>query len=496
MHMETYASGATPRPERVALYCRISLDALGEGLGVERQETECLAFAERQGWQITDRFVDNDVSATTGVTRPEFERMLAARPDRIVVWHTDRLVRKTGDLERVIDLGVPVHAVTAGHIDLSTPAGRAVARTVTAWATFEGEQKSLRQKAAHRQRAEQGRPFWGGRRPFGYNLDGTLCEDEAAALRECYRIYREGGTFAQGATYLREQGFTTTIGNGWTGSRLARLMRDPRNAGILVYGRTNDNPDGDYLGRGNWPPIVPETEWRATVERAKIMPKAATPQGDKIKSLLGGIGTCAECGEPLRQTWQQSRRADGSVAKTRIYQPACHHVSIRADWLDEQIEYAVFRMTQRPVWNLVRGQQPDEAEAAQAATDALAARKRRDALLDMFTAGDLDADSFKRAKAGLDERIATLESAATAYYRMAPVDQALGTASNVLTLWRSGDLSLQHKRETVQRMLAEITVRRRLNRNERANHGMIHVVEREATTGEPGAVFTDWPKPE
>ena len=48
--------------------------------------------------------------------------------------HTDRLVRLTEELDRVIKVEVPVHTVTAGDLDLSTPAGRAVARTITAWA--------------------------------------------------------------------------------------------------------------------------------------------------------------------------------------------------------------------------------------------------------------------------------------------------------------------------------------------------------------------------
>ncbi|WP_183069059.1 recombinase family protein [Streptomyces sp. gCLA4] len=92
---------------------------------------------------------------------------VGSRPEAVVCWHTDRLVRVTKDLERVIALGVNVHAARAGHLDLSTPAGRAVARTVTAWATYEGEQKAERQALANLQAAKAGKPYTAGIRPSG-----------------------------------------------------------------------------------------------------------------------------------------------------------------------------------------------------------------------------------------------------------------------------------------------------------------------------------------
>src|SRR5690349_13464343 len=131
-------------PVKASIYVRISLDKTGEGLGVERQEQACRELCEHKGWEVREVFCDNDISATTGKRRPGFEALLASDPDVIVVWHIDRLVRLSRDLERVIDLGVNIHGVTAGHIDLSHPGGRAVAKTITAWAQYEGEQKAER----------------------------------------------------------------------------------------------------------------------------------------------------------------------------------------------------------------------------------------------------------------------------------------------------------------------------------------------------------------
>ena len=163
----------TPKkaPTTAAVYCRISDDPRGEGLGVKRQEAECREYAAQLGYEVGQVYVDNDLSATSGVDRPAFRALLADRPEAVIVWHVDRLVRLTRDLEQVIDLAVNVHAVKAGHLDLSTPAGRAVARTVTAWAQYEGEQKVQRMRASFDQRAARGIPW--GPEPFGYRKVGT-----------------------------------------------------------------------------------------------------------------------------------------------------------------------------------------------------------------------------------------------------------------------------------------------------------------------------------
>jgi DNA invertase Pin-like site-specific DNA recombinase len=71
----------------------------------------------------------------------------------VIAWHTDRLHRSSRELEEFIDIcegaGVAVETVKAGPVDFSTPAGRAVARTLGAWARYESEHKAerIRRKA-------------------------------------------------------------------------------------------------------------------------------------------------------------------------------------------------------------------------------------------------------------------------------------------------------------------------------------------------------------
>ena len=57
-------------PVQAGIYCRISDDRDGGGLGVSRQERECIAMAANLGWAVADTYVDNDISAYSGKRRP------------------------------------------------------------------------------------------------------------------------------------------------------------------------------------------------------------------------------------------------------------------------------------------------------------------------------------------------------------------------------------------------------------------------------------------
>lgn len=479
------------------IYCRISLDAAGEGLGVERQEAECRSLCERNGWSVDEVITDNDISATTGKRRPGFERLLADPPARIVTWHTDRLVRLTEELDRVITLEVPVFTVTAGDLDLATPAGRAVARTITAWARYEGEQKSLRQQAAHRQRARQGRPFWSHRRPFGFTETGEHHEAEAAALRHCYEMIRTGATWAACAAYLTEQGFTTTRGETWRGPTLSRTMRHPRNAGLATYQSSADRKRGldpEIVGRGAWAPLVAEEEWRAILGRSEAMRRverrergtAPRPiEGDRARSLLGGIAECGAvledgsvCGAKVKRTRQHSIRRKGKpdeyVAYTYIYQGQCHHVSIPCEWLDAHVAKAVLRIAASPARLLAAGPEIPPEAAREAAAEAVALRDRLEDIARREALDEITMEQANAQTAILRERLAEAEAKAISYYSASPLDRAYSPAQ-LVAAWRSGEMSLQHRREAVRKYLGRISIRPRLNRNERANPGMVTI---------------------
>src|SRR5271169_5188341 len=82
-------------------YARISRDKRGAAEGVETQQAENADAADELGLTLTRRYVDNDLSAYSGVERPDYERLLeditAGKIGTLIIWHANRLHRSTDE---------------------------------------------------------------------------------------------------------------------------------------------------------------------------------------------------------------------------------------------------------------------------------------------------------------------------------------------------------------------------------------------------------------
>ncbi|WP_345803025.1 recombinase family protein [Microbacterium sp. AZCO] len=308
------------------IYLRISQDRTGEEKGVERQEDECRELAARLGLPVTEVYRDNDISATSGKTRPEFERLLEDEPEAIVAWHQDRLLRTGKDLERVIDLGVNVYMVTAGTVDLSTPAGRAVARTVAAWSQYEGEQKAERQASKNRQRAREGHWHF-SRRPYGYRRVGVgkeraieVVPEEAAIIREGYARYLGGESYYAIANDWNARG-VPTLGTGsrsgaetqWSMTRVRSLLRNEHYAGVVTYlGEVTD-------AAPSWEPIIDAETWASYLAMRDDRGREGS-WSNATKHLLSGLVLCGVCGGRMLARPEYRRTPDGERRTRMSYQ--------------------------------------------------------------------------------------------------------------------------------------------------------------------------------
>lgn len=305
---------------RAAIYVRISEDKVGAGLGVKRQEKDCRALVERLGWHVHDVYVDNDRSAYSGRPRRQYERMLddirAGTVDAVVAWHTDRLHRSPVELEDYITVcqasDVPTHTVKAGLIDLSTPSGRAVARTLGAWARYGSEHKAERIKAKHVELAAAGKATGGGHRPFGYRrvydrperphklVREEVIPAEAEIVREGARRVLAGEALIAVARDLNDRGVTTSAGKDWSTTSLARLLCSARIAGQREHrprsrGDTSRVVIGEITGKAAWPAII--TTAQSTRLRAMLSdPRRRTSPGPTGRYLAaGGVLYCGKC---------------------------------------------------------------------------------------------------------------------------------------------------------------------------------------------------------
>jgi DNA invertase Pin-like site-specific DNA recombinase len=247
-----------------------------------------------------DTFVDNDVSAYSGRRRPEYERMLEAvqarRIDAIVCWHVDRLTRRPAELEGLIDLcnahNVALATVT-GDIDLATPMGRMIARTVGNFARYESEHKSERQRRKSLELAQAGKVSGGGTRPFGYEADRvTIRESEAVIIRDMADWVLAGGTINGLCTHLTREGIATVTGSRWKPQVVRALLLSPRIAGLRQH-------QDVVVGDAEWPGIIDRTTHERLVAVLTDPGRKERVQRAPRRYLLSGMAYCSLCGEKL-----------------------------------------------------------------------------------------------------------------------------------------------------------------------------------------------------
>ena len=417
------------------IYVRQSLDKAGEGAAVSRQLSACRELCAVKGWTIAQVLTDNDISATTGKRRPGFETLLASNPRRIVVWHVDRLVRLSKELERVIDLGVNVYAVKSGHVDLSNPAGRAVAKTITAWAQYEGEQKATRQIASNIQRAQRGQVLW-TRRPFGFDRTGSkvcIVESEAVLIREAAKGVLCGATLASIAADWNARGITTTAGGRWVATVVRRVLLSPRTAGRVVS-------NGQDYGSTGLAILDADTADRLTAMMRD--PGRRSGPSNSVKFLLSGMVRCGRQGCD-----DATMFASNSAAGPAVYRCLRCYGTRHLAHVDEVVMAAVVARLSRPDAAGLLDRDIDLDELRGRVVDL---RERRDGLASLLADGLLTPAAVRTQAQRLTDQISDLER---------QIEAAIGT-SPLARVIDSGDvdaalkaLSLLEVREVIRALM-------------------------------------------
>ena len=385
------------------IYCRISEDREGAGLGIERQREDCEALAMERGWEVVGTYADNDISAYSGKTRrPEYRRLLtdvqAGRIDVIVAWHTDRLHRSPRELEEFIDVcdahKIRVETVRAGELDLRTPAGRAVARTLGAWARYESEHKSERIRRKQAELAQRGLPYGGGLRCYGYTKDRmNLVAEEAVIIREMADRVLAGETIWSVSHDLNQRGLVTTTGGRWTDTGVRKILLSPRMAGLIQHATVG-------RVRAQWPAILTE-EQHTRLVALLTDPSRRTPRGAPRRHLLSGLLRCGECGERMVAA---KRRDNHSLHYTCQKRPdrGCGRMSVAAHHVEPYVADAVLAALEDLRIDVDGRPNSEEGDLEALAND----RAQLDELAELYATRAITAEEWIRARSSIEERIA------------------------------------------------------------------------------------------
>jgi site-specific DNA recombinase len=438
---------------RAVVYCRISDDRRGLGLGVARQRQDCTELAGRNGWQVVATFVDNDISAYSGKLRLQYTELMAAVAaggvDVIVAWDPDRLHRSPAELESFIAAveraGVSVVTVQAGQWDLSTASGKLVARMLGSIARHESDHKSERVRRALQQNATAGRSH--GRVAYGWRRehapDGAVREvivpEQAAVIGRIAAALLAGESLRSITTALNAEAVPSPTGKPWVKGMVRALVLRERNAGLRVH-------RGEVVGDGAWQPILD----RGRFEQLRAVlsdPARKTGTGTAAKHLLSGIARCGVCGATLRVAL--NRR----VPSYRCSEHGC--VTRRRQDLDELVTAVVVQRLARPdaAGLFTSG---DTADRRAALAEAEQLRARLDHAADQYAEGSIDGRQLERITARLRPQLAQAEKRLRTVDSAPLLDGLAGTPA-VCDLWAQLPLS---RRRAVVALLLDIRLHR------------------------------------
>jgi DNA invertase Pin-like site-specific DNA recombinase len=260
----------------------------------------------------------------------------AGNVNAVVVYSLDRLTRKPSELETFISLA-DTHGIdlanVSGDVDLSTAAGRMVARIMGSVARHEAERLGERVSRQKQQRAELGKSHNGGAyRSFGYDREWNVLEEEAALLRDAYVRVAAGESVASIVKAWNDKGIHTSAGNPWRRRTLQTMLQRPAYAGLSSY-------KGEVVGKTEHDAIVDEALWQAAQDMMDSRTEAyqGNPGRNGRVWLLSGIAVCGSCKMPMY----------GSSSKGGVYRcvktdGGCGSMRIKARWLDHiaQVEAA------------------------------------------------------------------------------------------------------------------------------------------------------------
>ena len=442
---------------RVSIYCRISEDTEGHGLGVARQESDGRALATRRQWDVASVRVDNDVSAyKTKVVRPEFEALLddlnLGLVDGVVVYDLDRFARQPVDLERAIrifdDRPGLVFATVQSDIDLSTADGRTMARVMVAFANKSSMDASRRIRRKHLELAQTGVPT-GGWRPFGYKPDRrTLDPKEAALVRQAAADVLAGISMHSICRRWNEQGILTTAGHPWRRQVMRTMLLSPRMAGYRVYqGKKALDANGEPV-RGLIEPLLDDATWEA-VKAVLADPERSgkhSRSGGR-KYLLSGIVRCANCARRMSGNADTRHNTYAYACRPATSDLGCGKNAISGKALDPMVEQLVLTYLSEREFETSVDPWTRDADLRE-----LVGRKSE--LMNTFTSGELSGDVVFPAIAKLESQEAELRSQRAEWTRRQVA--AATRPTNVIEAWPK--LDLEQKRQVISSVVEAVVV--------------------------------------
>ncbi|MBL8270749.1 recombinase family protein [Steroidobacter sp.] len=358
------------KPAAAAVYSRFSTDRQTDS-SIADQVRICSECAIKNGMKIRHKFEDQGISGAALGNRPGalkmMEAALARRFDVLLVTDLSRLSRSNGDLSKMLDRmtakGIRIIGVQDGY-DSERKGHKLQAGLSGIIGESFREMVKERTYSALESRAKAGRATGG--RAYGYvpaskSNSGSMEIDttEARAVRDIFRLYAEGKSERDIASRLNARAVpspgsswkrTTRRANGWMGSAIRAMLRNPVYVGELIWNQSQwvKDPDSGVRKRIERPEkewirhtddslrIVDQKTWGAVqsrIDSLKAVGAVSSHTGGQRKYLLSGLLRCAKC-----EGHYVLSNARAYTCSTYIGGNACDNsISIRRDVIEGHI---------------------------------------------------------------------------------------------------------------------------------------------------------------
>jgi site-specific DNA recombinase len=245
-------NGHGSKPERVALYLRVSSEEQRDRETIELQRDFLEQYRSLMELEVADVYKDDGISGTTPLhERPEGRRLLEdAREGKfgtVLVYKLDRLGRSLLVIvdahDRLQGAGVALRSATEP-IDTSTPSGRLIFQMLASFAEYDRGTIRERTQAGLHRAYRNGRHM--GPVPFGYRASPKdrrleVVEEEAEVVRQIFANIAGGSTLYAEAKRLNTLGIqppswkyasTKTPATKWREPTLRLIARQTAYSGV------------------------------------------------------------------------------------------------------------------------------------------------------------------------------------------------------------------------------------------------------------------------
>jgi site-specific DNA recombinase len=412
-------NGHGAKPERIALYLRVSSEEQREAGTIQTQRESLERYAAQSGFEVVELYADDGVSGTFLLhERPEGKRLLEDAKEgkfqTVLVYKLDRLGRtQLGILDaadRLERVGVALRSATE-YYETATPQGRLMFQMLGSFAEF--ERSTIRQRTRDGLHREHREGHYMGRVPFGYRVDEhghlQVVPEEAEIVRQVFERIAAGGTLYSETAHLnnlgvrppswRTSGKKRPPAKRWAAPTIRTILRNTTYSGTHRITLST----GEVVEQTVPAIIEPELQLRVL---ARLEENRRFSGGKKTRAyLLSGLVTCETCGCSCVGRTNSSRGKKFSYYRCnddhslRLHRAEKGHAPyVRAGWLEETVWADVRQFIRDPGALLERareqmGSGDASAELKERRTDLskrLAGKhKERDRWLHLYTQGHI-----------------------------------------------------------------------------------------------------------